>query len=474
MGQPSSPFLRVIASHQAVPLFTRRDVTLKCPAGYVPTQLSIKRSHPEILAVNGYRLIDSKGAAVDYTLLTSVAQIVGGGYLVSIENTEDEGAHENAELRISCLDPSVSADHAVILTRASIVTYGQSTASISSFCTADYPVALGGFGDADGLGLYDQGSAPVWGSESNPQHLNDASPAVMGPPTGMNTQMRSESNGLATITAFTICGNVPAARTYLYSTAPTASSVFGPVPDGWTAVGAGFTGLADASVDVWLQDGVVVDEEQFYPTSTDYDSGSAPIRAFIVRSAEASSGTSAMLAVIVVPQSDASAAPTIVPSVEFYNAGLDHYFMTANPSEIGDLDAGVHRGWTRTGQSFNVYAIGSTGHPERHPVCRAYGVPAAGLDSHFYSASPEECFAVALKFADAWALESDEVFEADLPDEATGQCPNGDVPVYRLWNNRLDSNHRYTTSTAIRDQMLASGYVAEGYGPRGVALCALT
>jgi len=61
----------------------------------------------------------------------------------------------------------------------------------------------------------------------------------------------------------------------------------------------------------------------------------------------------------------------------------------------------------------------------------------------------------------------------DLPDPATGACPSGDVPVYRVWNQRFDSNHRYTTSTAIRDQMIARGGVAEGYGPNAVALCAL-
>jgi hypothetical protein len=46
------------------------------------------------------------------------------------------------------------------------------------------------------------------------------------------------------------------------------------------------------------------------------------------------------------------------------------------------------------------------------------------------------------------------------------------VPVYRLWDNRADTNHRYTTSAAIRDQFIAKGYVAEGYGTPPVAMCA--
>jgi chorismate synthase len=44
--------------------------------------------------------------------------------------------------------------------------------------------------------------------------------------------------------------------------------------------------------------------------------------------------------------------------------------------------------------------------------------------------------------------------------------------VYREWNRRPDTNHRYTTSKAERDRMVALGGVAEGYGPDAVAMCA--
>jgi serine protease len=180
-----------------------------------------------------------------------------------------------------------------------------------------------------------------------------------------------------------------------------------------------------------------------------------------------------VLAVLAVPQPQAPPPPSIVNVVEFYNASLDHYFITADVHEIGDLDTGVHMGWTRTGQTFNAYAIDSTGSTGRRPVCRIYGQPSAGLDSHFYSASPDECFATAVRFPYSWAIEADEVFELDLPDGTSGECPAGDIPVYRLWNGRTDSNHRYTTSIAIRDQMIANHYISEGYGANGVALCAL-
>ena len=46
------------------------------------------------------------------------------------------------------------------------------------------------------------------------------------------------------------------------------------------------------------------------------------------------------------------------------------------------------------------------------------------------------------------------------------------IPVYRLYNNRADVNHRYTTSLSIRSDMIAKGYIREGYGPLGVVMCA--
>jgi len=44
--------------------------------------------------------------------------------------------------------------------------------------------------------------------------------------------------------------------------------------------------------------------------------------------------------------------------------------------------------------------------------------------------------------------------------------------ILGVWNNRTDSNHRYTTDPEIRQQMIAKGYVAEGYEPPETAMCA--
>ena len=162
-----------------------------------------------------------------------------------------------------------------------------------------------------------------------------------------------------------------------------------------------------------------------------------------------------------------------VDAVEFHHAVFDHYFVTASAEEIGKLDSGFFTGWMRTGLSFKVLEPSDTS-LSALPVCRYYGNPAAGLDSHFYSASATECDEVKQKFPNAWLLESSNVFQIYLPDLMTGACAPNTVPVYRSWNNRTDSNHRYTTSVVAHDAMVAKGYVAEGYGTglRPVAMCA--
>lgn len=182
--------------------------------------------------------------------------------------------------------------------------------------------------------------------------------------------------------------------------------------------------------------------------------------------------TPVVIGIVTVPSSDAPPPVSIVPVIEYYASSLDHYFITSLPLEIAALDNQTIPGWQRTGQSFNAYATGSDGNVGRVPVCRDYGSPAAGLDSHFYTGSALECLDVITKFAGAWILESGEVFQINLPDIFTGNCPTGTIPVYRLWNQRVDSNHRYTTSLTTRSQMLAKGYASEGYGPLGVVFCA--
>jgi hypothetical protein len=163
--------------------------------------------------------------------------------------------------------------------------------------------------------------------------------------------------------------------------------------------------------------------------------------------------------------------PAVSDAVEYFNSVLGHYFMTSIPAEISALDNGVFTGWQRTGQTIPVYAQRDDGPGGSVAVCRFYGLPEKGLNSHFYSASAAECAETQQSFGDSWTLESEEVFDVYPADPITGACLFDTTPVYRVFNNRPDANHRYTTSLGIRDSMVANGWIAEGYGPDSVAFC---
>jgi hypothetical protein len=102
-------------------------------------------------------------------------------------------------------------------------------------------------------------------------------------------------------------------------------------------------------------------------------------------------------------------------------------------------------------------------------VCRIQ-IPVSDGDSHFFSASASECSATLAQHP-TLILETPKAFLATLPDAQTGACPMGQQPIYRLWNGRADSNHRYVDSLDMRNAMQARGYVAEGYGTEAVAFC---
>lgn len=175
-----------------------------------------------------------------------------------------------------------------------------------------------------------------------------------------------------------------------------------------------------------------------------------------------------MLGAAAVPPSAAA-----TPAVEYYHAGLDHYFTSPLAADIEALDSRRLAGWVRTGQSFAAELAAAAG---RSPVCRFYIPPAHG-DSHFLSASPAECAAVRDRIGTdpnftGYVEETAAAFHVVLPDATTGACPAGHAAVYRLWNARADSNHRLTADPQTKASMLARGYVAEGYGPDQVAMCA--
>ena len=191
-----------------------------------------------------------------------------------------------------------------------------------------------------------------------------------------------------------------------------------------------------------------------------FDPASGAKRGELVPASSGRIDSGTYLAVIAKP------APPKSAVVEYYNAALDHYFVSALAADIAALDSGALRGWARTGLTFNAYlepAVGAS------PVCRFYLPPQNG-DSHFYSASPAECDQVHAKFP-SFVYEAPNVMYVALPDLVTGDCPPGTQKVYRVWNNRVDSNHRYTADPGVKAAMIAKGYVAEGYGPDAVIMC---
>jgi len=162
--------------------------------------------------------------------------------------------------------------------------------------------------------------------------------------------------------------------------------------------------------------------------------------------------------------------------VEFYNQALDHYFVSPLAPDIDALDAGRYEGWSRTGFTFNAYPTQASGGAGVNPVCRFFIPPQHG-NSHFFSAAPAECAVVLDKIGtdpsfSGYVLETPSAFFIALPNTTTGACPAGTVPVYRLWNQRFDSNHRLTTDPVVKAQLVFRGYFAEGYGPDAVSMCA--
>ena len=149
-------------------------------------------------------------------------------------------------------------------------------------------------------------------------------------------------------------------------------------------------------------------------------------------------------------------------TLEYYYPVKDHYFITAEPSEIAALDSGHFPGWTRTGQSFWSFVPAQPVPSTLTPVCRFYGLPSAGLDSHFFSAGAVECQYVSDHWSYAWQIEAQNVFEVVPLDSLSGHCPATTTSVYRLYNNQPDINHRYTIFPTTRDMMVAQGWILEG------------
>ena len=163
-----------------------------------------------------------------------------------------------------------------------------------------------------------------------------------------------------------------------------------------------------------------------------------------------------------------TAGDAVVRVTEFYNTVLDHYFITGDEGEQYFVrNGGAGPGWVETGQSF--WAWSPTWGPSAAFVCRYYGDPVTGPNSHFYSASTDECrFLLGLQIRQPddqpkWNSEG-YVFKVALP--VSFRCATNLLPVWRAYNNGyargVDSNHRYVLDRALLEPLRAHGWITEG------------
>ena len=163
---------------------------------------------------------------------------------------------------------------------------------------------------------------------------------------------------------------------------------------------------------------------------------------------------------------------------EFLYRPENRYFLTIEPAEAAAIDAGsAGTGWSRTGFTFKTYSAATTAPAPAGavPVCRFYGSVTPGPNSHFFTASTAECQALRDLQATTpitqprWNYEGTAFRITET--NAAQACAAGLNPVLRAYNGGatrgLSSNHRYTTSQAELQRMVAQGWTAEG-----VAFCA--
>src|ERR1700730_1926357 len=159
--------------------------------------------------------------------------------------------------------------------------------------------------------------------------------------------------------------------------------------------------------------------------------------------------------------------PQTTVAVEYYYADWNFYFETSFPDEIAALDGGAFGGvFRRTGQTFMVWPQTN---PSASPTCRFFSTAFAPKSSHFYTPFASECAIV--KTEPAWQFEAI-AFYIQLAG-LDGLCSGGTIPLYRLYNDGMGGapNHRYTTSLAILNQMVAAGWIFEGNGDTKVFAC---
>lgn len=164
----------------------------------------------------------------------------------------------------------------------------------------------------------------------------------------------------------------------------------------------------------------------------------------------------------------AVAPPGTVSVIEYYDSARDHYFITADPTEIAYYDSVLGATVPRTGELFYAWTDPTLAPPNAVPVCRFF---AGGLiNAHYYTSSAAACQFIITHWIGTWALESPAAFYVLLPD-GNGNCGSGALPAYEFFDNRADANQRYTIDLSVRRAMINRAWVPQGIGPNSVAWC---
>jgi hypothetical protein len=153
---------------------------------------------------------------------------------------------------------------------------------------------------------------------------------------------------------------------------------------------------------------------------------------------------------------------------QYLNGDTGFYFMTADEREQVALESGAFSGWRPdkiAPSAPHVFGFFRGAAPDRSPVCRFISAAFAPKSSHFYTADRAECDAV--RRNPLWTYEGDVGYV--VPADATGACPAGVVPLYRMYNKGADGapTHIYTTWQSWYQGLSSGG----GWAGEGVLGC---
>lgn len=167
------------------------------------------------------------------------------------------------------------------------------------------------------------------------------------------------------------------------------------------------------------------------------------------------SAVAAVLALMALALATGQSQAATTTVVEYYHAGLNHYFSTADAAEIAFMDSAP--GWARSGQGFSVWPTASDAPAGAVPAC-FYTAPTINATLRVYSVDQAEC-----DFLSTFdmAVYRGQPFYAMRP--VNGECASTLQPVYRGFKNaNFDFNFRYTNNLASYQDTADRGWPANG------------